>query len=72
MNEEIDDAVITVFRAPPIQGLGNSGGFKFQVEQRGFVDFAELQRATDELVREANKDPRLVGVFSMYRALTPQ
>lgn len=70
--EEIDDAVITVFRAPPIQGLGNAGGYKFQVEQRGFVDFVELQRSTDELVRAANKDPRLVGVFSMYRALTPQ
>jgi multidrug efflux pump len=72
VNEEIDEAVVTVFRAPPIQGLGNSGGYKFQVEQRGFVNFVELQRSTDELVREANKDPRLVGVFSTYRAMTPQ
>jgi multidrug efflux pump len=69
---EIEDAVITVFRAPPIQGLGNAGGFKFMVEQRGFVDLQELQITTDEMVREANKDPRLVGVFSMYRAETPQ
>jgi multidrug efflux pump len=66
------DAVITVFRAPPIQGLGSAGGFKLQVEQRGFVDLNELQETTDDFVRAANKDPRLVGVFSLYRARTPQ
>jgi multidrug efflux pump len=61
-----------VFRAPPIQGLGNAGGFKFQVEQRGFVDYPLLQQTTDDLVRKANKDPRLVGLFSLFRAETPQ
>jgi multidrug efflux pump len=71
-SEEIDDGVVTVFRAPPIQGLGTAGGFKLQVEQRGFVDLQELQTATDDLVRAGNRDPRLVGLFSMYRANTPQ
>jgi multidrug efflux pump len=70
--EQIDDGIVTVFRAPPIRGLGNAGGFKFQTEQRGFVDLQELQTATDELVRSANKDPRLVGLFTVYRANTPQ
>ncbi len=69
---EIEDAVISVFRAPPIQGLGTAGGFKFQTEQRGFVDLQELQQATDEMVREANKDPRLAGLFTLFRAETPQ
>ena len=70
--EEIDEAAIQVFRAPPIQGLGSGGGFKLQVEQRGFVDLPELQAATDELVAKANLDPRLIGVFTMFRANTPQ
>ncbi len=70
--EEIEDAAVAVFRAPPVQGLGTAGGFKFQTEQRGFVDLQELQRSTDELIRDANKDPRLSGVFTMYRAETPQ
>jgi multidrug efflux pump len=70
--EEIDDAVVTVFRAPPIQGLGNAGGFKLQTEQRGFVDLNELQQATDELVRKINEDPRFIGAFTMFRAETPQ
>jgi multidrug efflux pump len=70
--EEIDDAVVNVFRAPPIQGLGSAGGFKFQVQQRGRVDLPQLQRTTDELVAEGNKDPRLAGLFSLFRAETPQ
>jgi multidrug efflux pump len=70
--EDLEDAVVTVFRAPPIQGLGSAGGFKLQTEQRGFVDYEELQRATDEVVREGNKDKRLIGLFSLYRAETPQ
>src|SRR5262249_22821633 len=70
--EEIDEAAVQVFRAPPIQGLGSGGGFKLQVEQRGFVDRPELQAATDSLVAKANLDPRLIGVFTMFRANTPQ
>jgi multidrug efflux pump len=69
---EIEDAAVSVFRAPPVQGLGTAGGFKFQTEQRGFVDAQELQRSTDALIREANKDPRLAGLFTLYRAETPQ
>src|SRR5262249_46153239 len=70
--EEIDDAVVSIFRAPAIQGLGSAGGFKLQTQQRGFVDLQELQTVTDDLVAEGNKDPRLLGLFSMYRANTPQ
>ncbi|MBN2024416.1 MAG: efflux RND transporter permease subunit [Pirellulales bacterium] len=69
---EIDEAEIQIFRAPPIQGLGSGGGFKLQVEQRGYVDLDELQTQTDELVAAANANPRLLGVFTMFRADTPQ
>jgi multidrug efflux pump len=70
--EEIDEAVIGVFRAPPIRGLGNAGGFKLQTEQRGFVDLDELQNATDELVQKANATGQFAGVFTLFRANTPQ
>ncbi|MGE5191113.1 MAG: efflux RND transporter permease subunit [Deltaproteobacteria bacterium] len=69
---EIPDAVVTVFRAPPIMGLGTAGGFKLQLEQRGFVDLQGLQTDADNLIQAANKDPRLVGLFTVYRANTPQ
>jgi multidrug efflux pump len=69
---EIPDAVITVFRAPPIQGLGTAGGFKLELQQRGFVDLQGLQSDVDSLVHSGNQDPRLVGLFTIYRADTPQ
>ncbi len=82
-HEEIEGAVISVFRAPPIQGLGNAGGFKFQIEQRGFVDLVALQKATDDIVRIGNTPPearnpaepgprKLALLFTMFRAETPQ
>jgi multidrug efflux pump len=71
-HQEIDGAIISVFRAPPIQGLGNAGGFKLQTEQRGYVDLAELQTMTDQLVARANAEPHYAGVFTLYRAHTPQ
>jgi multidrug efflux pump len=71
-NQEIEGALIGVFRAPPIQGLGNAGGFKLQTEQRGYVDLSGLQTMTDQLVQRASTDPRYAAVFTLYRAHTPQ
>jgi len=70
--EQIDEAEIAIFRAPPIQGLGSAGGFKFQVEQRGYVAMPELEVTVQEMVREGNQDARLAGLFTMFRAQTPQ
>jgi len=69
---EIDEAAVQVFRAPPIQGLGSGGGFKLQIEQVGYTDAAELQTQTDGFIAAANSDPRMQGVFTMFRADTPQ
>jgi multidrug efflux pump len=70
---EIEEAVVSVFRAPPIQGLGNAGGFKFQVQQRGYQDLQELQHSADEMVSDANQDPaHKISLFTMFRAQTPQ
>src|SRR5207302_6471563 len=69
---DIDDAIVTVFRAPPIRGLGNAGGFKLQVEQRGFVNPQELQQSTEEVIAEADKAKALAGLFTIYSAQIPQ
>jgi multidrug efflux pump len=71
-NKEIEGAIISVFRAPPIQGLGNAGGFRLQTEQRGYVDLSGLQTMTDQLVQRAIADPHYALVFTLYRAHTPQ
>jgi multidrug efflux pump len=71
-NQVIQDAIVGVFRAPPIQGVGNAGGFRLQTEQRGYVDLAELQTTTDQLVQKAQTDPHYAVVLTLYRAHTPQ
>ena len=70
--DQIDEAVVTIFRAPPVRGLGNAGGFKFQVEQQGYVDLKELQVETNEAIKTGLEDKRLNGMFTLYRAETPQ
>jgi multidrug efflux pump subunit AcrB len=71
-NAEIPDAVVSVFRAPPVQGLGNAGGFQLQVEQRGFVDVQALEKQTSEFIAASRKDPLIGGMFTLFRADTPQ
>jgi len=68
----IQEADIFVIPPPPVQGLGTSGGFKLYVEDRGGTGLRALQSATDELVTAARADPALSGVFSTYRATSPE
>ncbi len=71
--EQIQEAAVAVFGAPPVDGLGSAGGFKLMVEDRtGSAGLDSLQAETDNLVAEGNKDPKLVGLFTQFRANTPQ
>ncbi len=70
--EQIEDAVVGVFRAPPIRGLANAGGFQLQTEQQGYVDLDQLQAMTDQLIQKINADPHFAGAFTLFRANTPQ
>ncbi|WP_373650760.1 efflux RND transporter permease subunit [Schlesneria sp. DSM 10557] len=69
---EIPDANIFVVPAPPVQGLGNSGGYKFLVQDRAGHGARALQEATQELIAAAQKEPALSGVFTIYGSSTPQ
>ena len=69
---EVRDAQVGVFGAPPVDGLGNAGGFKIMIEDRGNAGLPALQKETDRLVAAGNQTPGLEGLFSMFRAATPQ
>jgi multidrug efflux pump len=69
---EIQDALIGVFGAPPVDGVGNAGGFKLQIEDRGNLGLQSLQAQADNLIELGNKQPGLQGLFGMFRADTPQ
>jgi multidrug efflux pump len=68
---EVSDAVVSAFGAPPIDGLGATGGFRMIIEDRGNLGIAELQRVSDQIVARGNRTPGLRGLFNSSRANTP-
>jgi multidrug efflux pump subunit AcrB len=70
-HREVADAQVSVFGAPPIEGLGTTGGFKLIIEDRGNLGLADLQRVSDQILARAERTPGLQGLFSSARANTP-
>jgi hydrophobe/amphiphile efflux-1 (HAE1) family protein len=68
---EVRGAIVSVFGAPPIDGLGSTGGFKLIVEDRGNLGLGELQRVSDQIVEAGNRTPGLQGLFNSSRVNTP-
>ncbi|MCV6589722.1 MAG: efflux RND transporter permease subunit [Marinobacterium sp.] len=68
----IDEAFVAVFPPPPILGLGSTGGFKVQLEDRANLGFEALFEALQATIAEGQKDPALVGLFSSFRIQVPQ
>jgi hydrophobe/amphiphile efflux-1 (HAE1) family protein len=68
----IQDAFVAVFPPPPVNGLGQVGGFKLQLEDRAGLGEAALNDATQALLGKAYQTPQLAGVFSGYRVNVPQ
>ena len=67
------DARVIVLPPPPIQGIGNSGGFTLQIELRdGSSDLAKLQSITNAIVTNAQSQSALQRVSTSFRAVAPQ
>jgi multidrug efflux pump len=71
--DEIRAARVAVFNAPPVDGLGSTGGFKLQVQDRGGSGPAALEGAVLELADKGNAQRKhLTGLFSSFTANQPQ
>jgi len=71
--ETVDEAQVLMFPPPPIQGIGNAGGFAMQIELRdGSTDFAKLQSVTSAIVGNAQSQSALQHVSTTFRATAPQ
>ncbi|UFN49614.1 efflux RND transporter permease subunit [Roseomonas sp. OT10] len=60
------------FVPPAIPGLGTTGGFDMRLQARAGQSQEDLAEAMRGLVFRANQSPGLAGVFSTFRADTPQ
>ncbi len=67
----IQGAYVLTIPPPPVQGIGNSGGFKMMLEDRAGLGTQALLNATNALVAAANKDPSFAGVFTLLNAGSP-
>ena len=68
---EVKDAAVGIFGPPAIDGLGNAGGFKLMIEDRGPLGLSELQKTADTMVAKGNSTPGLTGLFTSSRSGTP-
>ncbi len=69
--DAVRGGVVSVFGAPPIDGLGTTGGFTLIVEDRGNVGLDQLQRFSDKIVERGKKSEGLQGIFNSSGANTP-
>ena len=68
----IKDAFVLVVPAPPILGLGTTGGFKLSVEDRADLGADALYSAVQEALKKSYQNPALMGSFSTYQINVPQ
>jgi hydrophobic/amphiphilic exporter-1 (mainly G- bacteria), HAE1 family len=69
----VPGAFVIPFAPPPIQGLGNFGGFQFEILSQGNnIDIGTLAQSTYAIMGEGNKNPKLKGLFSSFTASDPQ
>ena len=72
MGMAVPEAQVNIFGAPAVPGLGRAGGIKFMVQDRGEVGPRNLQAQTANLIDKGNKQPSLVGLFTVYNTNSPQ
>ncbi|WP_280154115.1 multidrug efflux RND transporter permease subunit [Piscinibacter sp. XHJ-5] len=68
----IQDAFIVMFPPPPVQGLGTTGGFKLQLEDRASLGYDAMDAAVKAFMAKASKTPELAGMFTSWQVNVPQ
>ena len=68
----IPDGFLGVFPPPPVPGLGVTGGFKLQVEDRGGVGLDALVQQTQLLMTKATESGQIAGLMTSLDVNAPQ
>ena len=69
---QIKDAVAYSVLPAPVDGLGDSSGFEFRLQDRGGLGHATLMQARTALLTAAEKSPVLINVRESALAEAPQ
>ena len=70
--QAIQEAFIIAIQPPPVRGIGNSGGFKMQLQERWGDDSGRVLAAAYGMMRQARRTPGVIGVFTTFSGSSPQ
>ena len=70
----ISGAIVIPFEPPAVQGLGQFGGFQYELIDQATHTLQDIDKTTHDLIRAAGgrKEKDLAGLFSTYTANDPQ
>ncbi|RAK52274.1 efflux RND transporter permease subunit [Phenylobacterium deserti] len=68
----IEDANIFVLSPPPVQGLGNAGGFKMMVQDRSGAGYQALEQAANGIMGASMTNQNVLGVFNQFNTGSPR
>jgi HAE1 family hydrophobic/amphiphilic exporter-1 len=69
---QIEEGIVYVFPPPAIQGLGTTGGFQVEIEDRGGVGLDALGQITQEIITDGSAQSGLTALNSTFRPGVPQ
>ncbi|MEM9066429.1 MAG: multidrug efflux RND transporter permease subunit [Planctomycetota bacterium] len=70
--EQIPEAIVFPFKPPSIQGMGTTGGFQLQIQDRAGIGPDVLEDVTGDVIAGAMQTGQIVAPFSGFSARTPQ
>jgi hydrophobic/amphiphilic exporter-1 (mainly G- bacteria), HAE1 family len=70
--QSVSDGRAFVLVPPPIQGIGNAGGFQMQTQLLGgSFEYAKLHDVTQAVVKKATANPQMERVLTTFRPESP-
>ena len=68
----VSGAIVVPFNPPAVEGLGNFGGFAYELEDQGRNTLPQLANAANQIVAQGNASKDLAGLFTSFTADDPQ
>ena len=67
----VQGARVIALNPAPIRGLSRTGGFEFQLQDRGGGDIQELAAVAQRVIEAGNQAPELRNLFTTFRPSVP-
>ena len=69
---DIQEGLVLVVQPPPVRGVGNAGGVRMMIQDRGDRGSQQLQGVVMAMMGKAAQTPGVTQVFSLFETSTPQ